>query len=136
MEKMFGGPRSLAGTGPPLFLDEITALIEEGKLDARLDLEHQTLVGVERDPRAEVQEAALDTIDGFVREARMKLVRLQMVHAGLEVKPLPRKKTWDADPADTAWGPDDGAPGAGAAAAAPPLGAGGRDVVGGQRKGG
>ncbi|KAI1618278.1 26S proteasome regulatory subunit N7 [Exophiala viscosa] len=95
MEKMFGPPSDKA-----TFLDEIESLIETGKLDARIDLEFGTLVAVEHDIRAEAQQAALDTVEGFIREARMKLIRLQVVNAGLEVKQPLKKKGWDPDQGD------------------------------------
>lgn len=128
MEKTFGPPQDKA-----TFLDEIEALIEDGKLDARINLEFGTLVAVEHDVRAEAQQAALDTVGGFIREARMKLIRLQVLNAGLEVKPPPKKKGWDSDQGDNY---DDGGAG--------PIGAGGRDIMAGtsqgpaqsQRKGG
>ncbi|KAL2444227.1 COP9 signalosome complex subunit 1 [Exophiala dermatitidis] len=126
MEKMFGSPinpqafqgadndaGTTAAAGPETFLDEIIALIEDGKLDARIDLEHGTLDAVQHDLRAEAQQAALDMVERFEREAHQKLLRLQVINAGIEVKLPPSKKkpTWDGDSVDGGGGAsfDDGA---------------------------
>jgi COP9 signalosome complex subunit 1 len=106
MENMFGPPSASSqtanGTAPKqTLLDEVIALIEEGKLDARVDMEQGVLEAVQRNPRAESQQAAIDTVDAFIREARMKLIRLQVVNAALEVKPVSKKKGWAAD--DAMW---------------------------------
>jgi len=102
MAKMFGrrsdsNDPADESTAKQEFFEEIIALIEAGKLDARIDLEHETLVALEHDPRAEAQKEALDMVEAFTREARMKLIRLQAVSAGVEIKQLPRKKGWDTD---------------------------------------
>lgn len=116
MEKMFGGQSATQrGISNPAakqdFLDEIIALIEDGRLDARIDLDRGSLEAVEHNARAEAQEAALDMVGGFVREARMKLLRLQVLNAGLEVKAPPSKKktAWEGDHDEGAW--DDAASG-------------------------
>ncbi|EXJ88370.1 hypothetical protein A1O1_05300 [Capronia coronata CBS 617.96] len=139
MEEMFGNPTATQGggstpAGQQGFLDEIIGLIEDGKLDARIDLERGVLNAVEHNVRAEAQEAAVDMVDGFVREAHMKLLRLQILNAGLEVKAPPSKKkpAWDGDNGEGPW--DD-------SASAGPVGPGGRDIMAGNlpgstRKGG
>lgn len=147
MEKMFGLPSGTNGAvdSPAVkqdFLDEIIALIEDGKLDARIDMEHGVLEAVEHNPRAEAQQAALDMVASFVREARMKLIRVQVLNAGLEVKPPPRKKAWDVDQGEAVW--DDGGGPGGYQGQSGPVGPGGRDIMGSnfqgstysQRKGG
>jgi hypothetical protein len=113
-------------------------LIEGGKLDARIDLEHETLVALEHDSRAEAQQEALDMVEAFTREARMKLIRLQAVNAGLEIKPLPRKKGWDTDADFTAY---DDSIGGNVSVQSATAGPGGRDILAAgsgysQRKGG
>jgi COP9 signalosome complex subunit 1 len=95
MEQIFGPPLGEPVGSPAArksFLDEIIALIEDDKLDARIDMEHGTLVAVEHDARAEAQQEALDMVDRFTREAHMKLLRVQAINAALEVKQPPRKK--------------------------------------------
>ncbi|OQV09029.1 hypothetical protein CLAIMM_13212 [Cladophialophora immunda] len=139
MERMFGraalsnGAANGAATGPD-FLSEIVSLIQQGRLGARIDMEQGVLETVQHDPRAEAQQTALDMVDAFVREARMKLIRLQVINAGLEVRPPPKKKSWGMDQGDGTWDEGDAAF----------LGPGGRDIVGNdfegatysQRKGG
>lgn len=143
MEKMFSSrsDSNQSPDGPAAktnFIDEIVALIEGGKLDARIDLEHGTLVAVEHEPRAEAQQEALNMVEAFTREARMKLIRLQAVNAGLEVKQLPRKKGWDTD---TDFSSYDDNSGGNLSAQSAPIGPGNRDILGSgpahsQRKGG
>ncbi|KIX98801.1 uncharacterized protein Z520_05262 [Fonsecaea multimorphosa CBS 102226] len=135
MERMFGRPSMSNGAASGGdFLSEIVSLIQDGRLGARIDMEHGVLETVEHNPRAEAQQAALDMVDAFVREARLKLIRLQVINAGLEVKPPPKKKGWSMEQGDGAWDEGD----------ASFLGPGGRDIMGNdfegatssQRKGG
>ncbi|KIW48393.1 hypothetical protein, variant 4 [Exophiala oligosperma] len=95
MEKMFGDPPYQS-----TFLEEIEGLINDGKLDARIDLEHGTLNAVHHDARAEAQQDALDTVERFIRESRMKMIRMHMIDSGLEVKPPSKKKGWGSDQSD------------------------------------
>ncbi|KIW83484.1 hypothetical protein Z517_02729 [Fonsecaea pedrosoi CBS 271.37] len=120
MERMFGRASmpNGAATGQD-FLSEIVSLIQDGRLGARIDMEHGVLETVEQNPRAQVQQAALDTVDSFVREARLKLIRLQVINAGLEVKPAPKKKAWGIDQGDGTWDESEAAF----------LGPGGRDIM-------
>jgi hypothetical protein len=95
MEQIFGPPSGESVGSPAAkqnFLDEIIALIQSDRLDARIDMEYGTLVAVEHDPRAEAQQQALDMVERFTREAHMKLLRLQAINAALEVKQPLRKK--------------------------------------------
>ncbi|KIW91955.1 uncharacterized protein Z519_06937 [Cladophialophora bantiana CBS 173.52] len=139
MERMFGiaaMPNKAAGsaTAGQDFLNEIVSLIQDGRLGARIDMEHGVLEAVEHNPRAEAQQAALAMVDSFVREARMKLIRLQVINAGLEVRPHQKKKTGGLGQGDGMW--DEGDAGF--------TGPGGRDIMGtdfegstySQRKGG
>ncbi|ETI25908.1 hypothetical protein G647_02685 [Cladophialophora carrionii CBS 160.54] len=132
MEKMFGSPTHSSGatdeaSARRVFLEEIIALIEDGRLDARIDMESGVLEAVQHNQRAEAQQSALDMVDAFVREARMKLIRLEVVNAGLEVKPPSKKKGWGMesenwDDSDVASADHSGQSG--------PLGPGGRDILG------
>jgi COP9 signalosome complex subunit 1 len=141
MEKMFGTPATATGatdgTGPrQSFLDEIITLIEGGRLDARIDMENGVLEAVQHNQRAEAQQSALDMVDAFVREARMKLFRLQVINAGLEVKPPSKKKGWTTE--TETWDDSDVLTADHPAQSAPP-GHGGRDIMGSMlaaRKGG
>jgi COP9 signalosome complex subunit 1 len=140
MEKMFAAKSSQGSANGSAasteFLTEIATLIEDGRLDARIDMEQGVLEAVEHNPRGEAQQRALDMVDNFINEARMKLIRLQAVNAGLEIKAPSKKKGW-SDAADGSWEGNDSNGGFSAHAA--PMGPGGRDILGAslsQRRGG
>lgn len=143
MEKMFSSrsdsnPSDDGGAAKQEFLEEVIALIEGGKLDARIDLEHETLVALDHEPRAEAQQEALNMVEAFTREARMKLIGLQAISAGLEIKQLPRKKGWDTDTEFTSY--DDNS-GGNLSVQSAPVGLGTREILAtgpgySQRKGG
>ncbi|KAL4798249.1 26S proteasome subunit RPN7-domain-containing protein [Aspergillus venezuelensis] len=71
----------------PAFVEELISLIQDGTLDARIDLEKHVLVSSQGDERIEVQEAALESLDEYIREAHIRLLRSNIVRAGLEVRP-------------------------------------------------
>ena len=78
--------------------NEIIELIESGQLLARIDLEARVLVAKERDVRSELYEEATESIENFIREARMKLLRTNVIRAGLEITPPARpKNSWGND---------------------------------------
>ncbi|KAL3479032.1 CSN complex subunit 1 [Aspergillus californicus] len=70
------------------FVQELISLIQDGTLDARIDLEKNVLVSSQADKRVEVQEATLNSLDQYVHEAHLRLLRANIVRAGLEVRPL------------------------------------------------
>lgn len=77
------------------FVQELIGLIQDGTLDARIDLEKRVLVSSQGDKRTEVQEAVLDSLDTYVKEAHIRLLRSNIIRAGLEVRRLnddPRPK--------------------------------------------
>lgn len=80
-----------ASTIQPLEL-EIIELIESGQLSARIDLEARVLVVKEKDLRTELYEEATESIENFIREARMKLLRTNVIRAGLEIAPPAKNK--------------------------------------------
>ncbi|KAK5071085.1 hypothetical protein LTS08_000281 [Lithohypha guttulata] len=98
MEKMFGtsststtnGQQSSTGTITP-FVQELIQMIESDALQARIDLERMVLIAYEESPRAVMQQQALDTVDNFINEARIKLLRLNAINGGLEVKQAQNK---------------------------------------------
>ncbi|KPI45039.1 COP9 signalosome complex subunit 1 [Cyphellophora attinorum] len=74
-------------------LDELVTLIEEGKLNARLDMEKNLLVVSKPDARVDTYKEAERTLDNFTKDAYLKLMRITMANAGLETKaPTPSKK--------------------------------------------
>ncbi|RAL13575.1 COP9 signalosome complex subunit 1 [Aspergillus homomorphus CBS 101889] len=87
MSKMFapgtdGQPTDLNSP----FVQELIALIQDGTLDARIDLEKNVLVSKQVDLRTEVQEAVLDNLENYVREAHIRMLRSNIIRAGLEVR--------------------------------------------------
>lgn len=102
MEEMFGATVSsnepngapstatqngTANTMTP-FRQELIQMIQSDALAARIDVENNVLVAYEESPRAIMQQQALDTVENFIREAHIKLLRLNAINGGLEVKPL------------------------------------------------
>lgn len=84
---------SVAGNANPAdlnspFVQELIRLIEDGTLDARIDLEKGVMVSKQTDLRMDVHQAALESIQEYVREAHLRLLRANILHAGLEVRPL------------------------------------------------
>lgn len=98
MEKLFGthsnssspatqnGTSSSANSSSTTFRNELIDMIDSGALSARIDLENNVLIAHEESPRAVMQQRALDTVEEFIREAQIKLLRLNAVNGGLEVK--------------------------------------------------
>lgn len=96
MEKMFGTTSSVTAdglqngsviaSGMSPFKHELVEMIETGGLQARIDLEKNVLVAYEESPRALMQQHAIDTVDKFIQEAQIKLLRLNAINSGLEVK--------------------------------------------------
>ena len=66
--------------------DELVEMIEKGKLDARLDLEARLLLAKESEARAAVHADARDMAAKYIQTAHMRLLRMNAINAGLEVK--------------------------------------------------
>ncbi|MCJ1289665.1 hypothetical protein MMC34_001198 [Xylographa carneopallida] len=66
-------------------------MIGAGALDARLDLEHRVLLARHVDDRRQVHAAALATATDYERTLQLRLLRMEIVSAGLEVKSAPGK---------------------------------------------
>lgn len=95
MEQMFGNISAQSAksaaqtstTASEAFRNELIQMIQSHALAARIDLENDVLIAHEESRRAAMQQEALDTVDGFIKEARIKLLRLNAINGGLEVKP-------------------------------------------------
>lgn len=70
--------------------DDLVQLISSGTLKAKIDLEHRVLIADQVDLRAEVHREALDSVKRFKKEAHQKLMRMEFVNAGMEIKAPPR----------------------------------------------
>ncbi|XHG02553.1 hypothetical protein AWENTII_005901 [Aspergillus wentii] len=79
------------------FVKELIQLIENGTLDARIDLEKGVLVSNQTNLRTEVQQAALDSLTNYTREAHLRLLRTNILYAGLEVRPPPGERKHGAE---------------------------------------
>lgn len=99
MEKLFGATQPDTSNGQASssttsvvtpFRAELIQMIQSKALPARIDLENNVLIAYEESPRAVMQQHAIDTVDEFIREAQIKLLRLNAINAGLEIKPLPK----------------------------------------------
>lgn len=98
MEKLFGTTQSDSSNGQASsatatitpFRAELIQMIQSKALAARIDLENNVLIAYEESPRALMQQHAIETVDDFIREAQIKLLRLNAINAGLEVKPPPK----------------------------------------------
>lgn len=66
--------------------EELVDMIKAGTLKARIDLEKRVLVSEERNLRLEVHQEAQAALKAFTREAHLRLLRMNAINAGLEVK--------------------------------------------------
>lgn len=73
---------------PQSFISELIFLIQDGTLNVRIDLETNVLVSTTPDQRLAVQEATLDSLDEYIAESQLRLLRANVVRAGLEVRVL------------------------------------------------
>ncbi|KAJ9410107.1 hypothetical protein DTO045G8_2100 [Paecilomyces variotii] len=89
--KVVGGhPKPLDSNSP--FVQELILMIQDGLLDARVDLEKMVLVSKQSDLRAEVHASALESARNYTNEAHIRLVRANILQSGLEVRPPPSEK--------------------------------------------
>ncbi|RAK76442.1 COP9 signalosome complex subunit 1 [Aspergillus fijiensis CBS 313.89] len=68
------------------FVQELVTLIQDGTLDARIDLEKKVLVANQVDLRTELQETVLNDLEDYLQEAHIRLLRTNIIRAGLEVR--------------------------------------------------
>ena len=65
---------------------ELFDMIDRGSLDARIDLEDRVLLGRKVDEREKVHEEALAMAKEYERTAHLRILRMEIMNAGLEVK--------------------------------------------------
>jgi COP9 signalosome complex subunit 1 len=82
---------------------ELISLIEKGILNAKIDLEARVLVAKESNVRADVHSEAQDMVKAYIRETRMRLLRINAINAGLEIKAPQKsgKQHMNMDPMDS-----------------------------------
>ncbi|PGH16358.1 hypothetical protein AJ80_05208 [Polytolypa hystricis UAMH7299] len=69
------------------FVQELITLIQSSTLNARIDMEKGVLVINQNDTRQALQAAALKNVSDYADAAHIQLLRVNIVHAGLEVPP-------------------------------------------------
>ncbi|PYI03922.1 COP9 signalosome subunit 1 [Aspergillus sclerotiicarbonarius CBS 121057] len=108
MTKMFapgvaGGQADLTDSNSP-FVQELIGLIQDGTLDARIDLEKKVLVSNQANLRTEVQESVLDSLENYAREAHLRMLRTNIIRAGLEVRADDRRPKEDRNKGPEGYG--------------------------------
>jgi COP9 signalosome complex subunit 1 len=66
--------------------DELEAMINDGTLEARIDLVDRLLISPPTNPRHNVHAAALTMAEKYDHTLRLRLTRLNMLAAGMEIK--------------------------------------------------
>ncbi|PWY71041.1 COP9 signalosome subunit 1 [Aspergillus sclerotioniger CBS 115572] len=108
MTKMFA-PKVVGGQADPTdsnspFVEELIGLIQDGTLDARIDLEKKVLVSNQVNLRNEVQQSILDSLENYSREAHLRLLRTNIIRAGLEVRADERRPKEDRSKGSEGYG--------------------------------
>ena len=71
---------------------ELVDMIKKGLLDARIDYENQLLIANQVDERLRVHEQGLNSAKEYTRTVNRKILRVQALDAGLDIKsPKPQK---------------------------------------------
>ena len=91
---VLGGTAKSTNTDSP-FVQELIKLIEDGTLNARIDLEKGFIVSKQRDLRNYVHNVAVESVQKFVDDAHLRILRANIISAGLEVRPGPNDKKTD-----------------------------------------
>lgn len=90
------------GGTPAMMEQELVDMIQRGILDARIDTVDQLLVAPPKDSRADAHRSVMETADDFEHKLRLKLHRINMVQAGLEVQ-APKSNKGGKNQAQGAW---------------------------------
>jgi len=77
------------------FVQELIRMIDDGTLEARIDLEKGLMISKQTDLRTEVHKTALETVQTYLEEAHLRLLRANVIYAGLEVRAPPGDKRSD-----------------------------------------
>jgi len=76
--------------------DELIDMIQRGTLEARIDTQNKLLTAKATNPRSAVHRDALALVKNYERTAYLRLTRMNMVNAGLDIK-TPKGQPRDAD---------------------------------------
>lgn len=77
---------SAFGTSEHSIEDELVDMIERGNLEARIDTQDKVLTAKKTNARTAVHSDALDMAKRYEKTAHMRLLRMNIINAGLEVK--------------------------------------------------
>ncbi|ODH52587.1 hypothetical protein GX48_01367 [Paracoccidioides brasiliensis] len=70
------------------FIVELIDMIQKGVLDGRIDVEKGVLVTKKQDTRENLQRSAINNATEYFNMAHIQLLRLNIIHAGLEIPPV------------------------------------------------
>ena len=73
--------------------DEVTQMIKRGELDARVDLVNSLLLSRKSEKKVKVHGQALKLAKDYERTAHLRILRMGIVNAGLDVRPSKDKGT-------------------------------------------
>lgn len=82
-------------TDEPSIELELTQMIKRGHLDARIDLVDRVLLARKADGRSAVHAQALATAKEYERTAHLRILRMAVLNAGLEVKATKQPRETD-----------------------------------------
>jgi COP9 signalosome complex subunit 1 len=83
---------------------ELVDMIQRGILNARIDTVDQLLIAPPKDSRADAHRGVIETADEIEHLLRLKLHKINMVQAGLEIQALKTSKG-PKNPVPSSWGP-------------------------------
>ncbi|KAF3938682.1 hypothetical protein ABW19_dt0207143 [Dactylella cylindrospora] len=74
------------GADPAAMEKELVRLIEAGKLNARIDTQNRLVTSKETELRVEVHKNTLKMAEEYERSARLRMLQINVVRSGLEVR--------------------------------------------------
>ncbi|KAI5207911.1 hypothetical protein E4T39_01688 [Aureobasidium subglaciale] len=92
------------GGTPQMMESELVDMIQRGILDARIDTVDQLLIAPPTDSRADAHQGVMDTAEEIEHLLRLKLHKINMVQAGLEIQ-APKTTKGPKNPVPSSWGP-------------------------------
>ncbi|KAG9518032.1 hypothetical protein E4T50_13658 [Aureobasidium sp. EXF-12298] len=92
------------GGTPQMMEAELVDMIQRGILNARIDTVDQLLIAPPKDSRADAHRGVIETADEIEHLLRLKLHKINMVQAGLEIQ-APKTSKGSKNPVASSWGP-------------------------------
>ncbi|THW97224.1 hypothetical protein D6C97_04718 [Aureobasidium pullulans] len=91
------------GGTPQMMENELVDMIQRGILDARIDTVDQLLIAPPKDSRADAHRGVMETAEEVEHQLRLKLFRINMMQAGLEIQSPKSNKS--GKNVASSWGP-------------------------------